>query len=472
MIFYLTAPDCNALRRTDVPLFVNHYALFGGRCKTLPRALGPWCLDSGGYTQLRKKSNNGRWPFTPEEYVRDVRRCVNEIGKLQWAATMDWMTEDEVLAETKLDVREHQYRTIESYLDLRRLGGPELENLWLPVLQGRCPEDYFAHYQMYMNEGIALEQANWVGVGSVCRLGAEDRIASVFGELNRRGLHRLHAFGLKKTGLRWEDIETRPLDPSRLRLAELYRTARERGHDLEDVEAAFQLTNTTWEQVSSQVCSMIYSSDSNAWGDRAKYHANDVRRVRDGAFGGRASWAELAGVIYEYHGPRGTGAPVTSGGGVKGYKARKATKSKPARMSAVDEARPYMGRILGHVELGRLGEVHHLAPTQMREDCARGRINRTRGFMHESCNSHLEYGLDWRDELKRLLAPIGCWHETPYYRELPPPPFAPPELRAEQTVAFLKARGLWPPGNRPPPPQPPGPPGEWLTRLNPHAGPQ
>ena len=29
MIFYLNAPDYLALERTDVPLFVNHYALFG-----------------------------------------------------------------------------------------------------------------------------------------------------------------------------------------------------------------------------------------------------------------------------------------------------------------------------------------------------------------------------------------------------------------------------------------------------------
>jgi hypothetical protein len=433
VIFYLTAPDYTALERTDAPLFVNHFALFGGRAKRLPRARGPWCLDSGGYTQLKKKANKGRWPFSPEQYVHDVRRCVREIGGLQWAAIMDFMTEDEVLAATGLDVREHQYRTIDSYLALRRLGGPELENVWLPVLQGRCPEDYQAHYAMYLNEGIALEQVNWVGVGSVCRLGNESRIAEVFGMLSSMGLYRLHAFGLKRTGLTWEDVGTCPRDPGGLRLAELYRKARERGVAYDEIEERFQLQNTTWEQVATQVCNLIYSADSNAWSYRAREHANDVRRARDETFG---DWAEIGGVIHEWTGPAPGKAGRSKGKGV-------------GSGSAAAAAQPFLGRVIGQVDVSRLGTIHPLAPTQMREDCATGRIERAPGFMHEACNQHLEWALDWREGLRTLLEPIGCWDETPYYRTLPASPFAHPVARAAQTIERLTELGLWPPGQTP-----------------------
>jgi hypothetical protein len=432
VIFYLTAPSYEALERTDVPLFVNHFALFGGRARRLPRALGPWCLDSGGYTQLKKPKNKGEWPFTPEQYVADVRRCVEEVGHLQWAATMDWMTEDVVLAQTGLDVSEHQYRTIDSYLELRRLGGPDMEHLWLPVLQGKCPEDYHAHYEMYLNEGIALEMADWVGVGSVCRLGEEDQIASVFGELNRMGLHRLHAFGLKRTGLTWADVETRPADPAGLRLAELYRAARERGMNYDEVDAQFQLVDTTWEQVPSEVCSMIYSADSNAWSYRARAHANDVRRKRDQAWG--PNWMELAGKVYAWSGPYGKGSPVTAGKGVK-----------TSRKAAADAwASRHRGALLGQVDVALVGRVHALAPTQLRDDCAMGRINRTPGFMHESCNAHLDYAIDWREGLRTVLEPMGCWHESPYHRTLPPPAHYAPELRAADVMRALSERGIEP----------------------------
>jgi len=69
---------------SDVPLFLSRRWLAGR--KSLPRARGPWALDSGGFTEL---STYGRWTLTPVDYAAEVRRYAGEIGNLAWAAAMD-----------------------------------------------------------------------------------------------------------------------------------------------------------------------------------------------------------------------------------------------------------------------------------------------------------------------------------------------------------------------------------------------
>ncbi len=64
MRFYLGTHHASWLGRTDVPLFVSRRRLAGIR--RLPRALGPWALDSGGFTEL---SMFGRWRTTAAQYV-------------------------------------------------------------------------------------------------------------------------------------------------------------------------------------------------------------------------------------------------------------------------------------------------------------------------------------------------------------------------------------------------------------------
>jgi hypothetical protein len=48
--FFLGTHMPHWLGLLDIPLFVSHRRL--GRLKTLPRALGPWALDSGGFSEL------------------------------------------------------------------------------------------------------------------------------------------------------------------------------------------------------------------------------------------------------------------------------------------------------------------------------------------------------------------------------------------------------------------------------------
>lgn len=188
MIFYLGTHITSWLRRTDVPLFISRTRL--GLRRRLPRALGPWALDSGGFTEL---SRRGAWTVAPGAYVAEARRFRDEIGGLQWAAIQDWMCEPFILKKTGLSVEEHQARTIESYETLRALA-PEMP--WAPVLQGWTRADYLRHVEGYARRGHDLRRAPVVGVGSICRRQATREAAALLSELAGAGL-RLHGFGLK-----------------------------------------------------------------------------------------------------------------------------------------------------------------------------------------------------------------------------------------------------------------------------------
>jgi len=178
-------------RFADVPLFVSHRAL--SRYRSLPRAVGAWALDSGGFTEL---SLHGRWTLPPADYARAVQRYRDEVGGLAWASPQDWMCEPPMLAKTGLTVAEHQRRTIASVQELRALGAPVI-----PVLQGWSFGDYDRHAEDYARAGIDLRAEPIVGVGTVCRRQNTLTASVLIGGLASLGL-RLHGFGFKVTGLR------------------------------------------------------------------------------------------------------------------------------------------------------------------------------------------------------------------------------------------------------------------------------
>lgn len=193
MKFFLGTHMPHWLGRTDVPLFVSHRRLQGR--KTLPRALGPWALDSGGFTEL---SMFGEWRTPTRDYVQAVRRYRDEIGGMEWASPQDWMCEPWIVTKTGLTVSEHQKRTIWNYLTLRDLA-PDLP--FVPVLQGWNLDDYRRHVDAYTSAGVDLLAEQTVGVGSVCRRQATDEIDHVVSALTHDGM-RLHGFGVKTSGLR------------------------------------------------------------------------------------------------------------------------------------------------------------------------------------------------------------------------------------------------------------------------------
>jgi hypothetical protein len=173
-----------------VPLFVSRSVLH--KRKSLPRAVVDWALDSGGFTQLDK---HGAWTIDEDTYLEDVHRF-DEIGRLQWAAPMDWMCEPHMIARTGLSVAEHQQRTVQNFLELDRRTVVPI----IPVLQGWELDDYLRCIDLYDQAGVDLRQRDLVGIGSVCRRQATSEIATIVREVSAHGIN-LHGFGVKRGGL-------------------------------------------------------------------------------------------------------------------------------------------------------------------------------------------------------------------------------------------------------------------------------
>jgi hypothetical protein len=140
----------------------------------------------------------GQWRTAVEDYVTVVRRYVEEIGNLEWAAPMDWMCEPVMLAKTSLTVRDHQRRMVDNFLRLRDLAR---DLPFIPVIQGWGIDDYLRCVDLYAAAGIDLTAYPTVGLGSVCRRQATTEIVTLVGVLAGLGL-RLHGFGVKTAGAR------------------------------------------------------------------------------------------------------------------------------------------------------------------------------------------------------------------------------------------------------------------------------
>ncbi|WP_330348743.1 deazapurine DNA modification protein DpdA family protein [Streptomyces sp. NBC_00582] len=193
MRFFLGTHQPGWLATANVPLFVSYRRL--ARRRTLPRAAAPWALDSGGFTEL---SMHGTWRTPACVYLAAVRRFRDEIGRMEWAAPMDWMCEPWITGLTGLSVAEHQRRTIDNFLSLRS-AAPDLPIA--PVLQGWEPDDYRRCADDYEKAGVDLAAEPVVGLGSVCRRQATGQAATIVTTLAERGLS-LHGFGFKTLGLR------------------------------------------------------------------------------------------------------------------------------------------------------------------------------------------------------------------------------------------------------------------------------
>lgn len=189
MRFWLGTHRPSWLGIANVPLFVSHRTLRDRH--VFPRATTPWALDSGGFTEL---SMYGRWVTTADEYVDAVDEYRVLIGRLEWAAPMDWMCEPVMLEKTGLSVREHQERTVQNFLDLRDRGP------FIPVLQGQQLPDYIRCIGLYEDAGVDLTAFDVVGLGTVCRRQQAPEIARIVTELAGYGI-RLHGFGMKSLGL-------------------------------------------------------------------------------------------------------------------------------------------------------------------------------------------------------------------------------------------------------------------------------
>ncbi len=192
MKFYLGTHETSWLGLGLGPLFLSHRRL--ARRASLPRAAAGWALDSGGFSEL---GLHGRWKTSVDQYIEATRRYAQEIGRLEFAFSMDWMCEPATLARTGLTVKEHQRRTVANFVELRQRA-PDLH--FAPVLQGWRLTDYERCAALYAAEGIDLADEPRVGVGSICSRQGSREVEDILWALAMRGF-TLHAFGVKTRGL-------------------------------------------------------------------------------------------------------------------------------------------------------------------------------------------------------------------------------------------------------------------------------
>lgn len=188
MDFYLGTDQPNWLGKIDVPMMVSRRRM---PKRKYPRAIAPWILDSGGFSELNL---HGTWILGAKEYASLVRHYDAEIGRMAFAAPQDWMCEPFMLKKTGLTIAEHQRLTTDNYLALA--DNPKV----FPVLQGWTVGDYLRHIEGYDKAGVPLDSAPLVGLGSVCRRQHTPEVHSIIKRLSGEGL-RLHAFGVKTQGL-------------------------------------------------------------------------------------------------------------------------------------------------------------------------------------------------------------------------------------------------------------------------------
>ena len=192
--FWLGTHEVSWLSRTDVPLFLSARRL--RLRKSLPKAKGPWALDSGGFSEL---SLYGEWRTSAMQYSSEVRHWRSVVGGLEWAAIQDWMCEEAVLKKTGFSVAEHQRRTVHSYILLRQLA-PDLP--WVPVVQGFTLGEYLDCVARYRAEGVDLSALPLVGLGSICRRQGTAEAERVVRTLAEECGLKIHGFGFKVMGLR------------------------------------------------------------------------------------------------------------------------------------------------------------------------------------------------------------------------------------------------------------------------------
>ena len=164
------------------------------------------------------------WPVdhpAATENAAAVDRYARQAGQLDFAAPQDWMCEPHILARTGLSIREHQERTIASYLELRSLA-PDLP--FIPVVQGWHLADYLA---------LRPDVPNGRGrPGPPAADRRRVRVPPPVHRPDRRHHHRagraraaVHGFGMKTSGLPRPDTDSPPptrwpgaTPPDRLRL--------------------------------------------------------------------------------------------------------------------------------------------------------------------------------------------------------------------------------------------------------------
>lgn len=155
-------------------------------------------VDSGGYSQLHTHYG---YQSSDNEYLSYLAEHNPE-----WFVLRDYPCEPGLLSQLNRTVRDHQQRTTEhhrrlldAYSDRNLSANP------VAVLQGWSPSQYLTHLDELRSEGVLTQ---YVAIGSLCRRHDTDTVARIIHQVRDAlpSRHRLHAFGVKTSVLRYPRI--------------------------------------------------------------------------------------------------------------------------------------------------------------------------------------------------------------------------------------------------------------------------
>ncbi len=151
-------------------------------------------LDSAGFSAMVAY---GGYPWTIDDYL-DLAAA----HPFAWWASLDYCVEHEIAADRD-EVLDRMSRTIRAAIECRaRACDRGIEARFLPVLQGRRPQDYERCADAF---SFTIERSSLIGVGSMCRrpIHGPEGLVAVIDHLDQilpRG-KRLHLFGVKGSAL-------------------------------------------------------------------------------------------------------------------------------------------------------------------------------------------------------------------------------------------------------------------------------
>lgn len=177
-------------------------AAHGRRVLGKPPVLRTVALDDGERaTFICDVCGIGNVDRGPRIHVGEWRSWAEQAGDVMAPALADaskyGLDAVVVFHGTGLSVAEHQRRTVENFLELRRL---DAELPIIPVLQGWTLGDYWRCEGLYRDAGVDLRKEPVVGVGSVCRRQGTGAASRIMMTLASSGI-RIHGFGFKTQGL-------------------------------------------------------------------------------------------------------------------------------------------------------------------------------------------------------------------------------------------------------------------------------
>lgn len=186
--------SANCLSRWKSIDHVRTWQRFDTRPLARAHTLASLDLDSAGFVAMHRYHG---LPWTVDAYM-----ALASAFPFRRIASVDYCCEPEI-ARDRSEVLDRIARTVRANYECRsRARDLAISERFMPVLQGRTPDDYERCAEAL---GPLFDKPSIIGVGSLCRrdIGGHDGLVAIIGHLDRvlpLGI-RLHGFGVKGSAL-------------------------------------------------------------------------------------------------------------------------------------------------------------------------------------------------------------------------------------------------------------------------------